>query len=442
MRRKLFNILIFLIPLVILLAAAWTIRQPMLRQMGYRWDTYSFEEWTLRVLRGGLLNIYAPVDENAGQGMLVNHPPLGVALLSIGMRTWAGDPGDLPPDTHAVDLNPDYIQALKLPIMLVDLVLAGVGYTYAYAVTRRWRGLWATLTGVALAFNPALLIDSAWWGQTDSLLALFLALTVIALRFRRHTLAWVLYALAVLVKFQAAPLFPLLLVLTWRRDGVRGVMRGLIAAGVTALLVLSPFALTTGIDTVLRPYLGTVGQYPFVTIKAHNLWYWLLASSHNLTGDWFTMPFDHQTQAGVGIYVGFLSARMIGFMLLGVAVLVISVRAWRRPAAADEFLLAAALYTAFFMLSTQMQVRYLYPALVLLIFACVTRPQVILVAALMSVTVVYNILLLASHDFPFWQSLYDALSPIPEYIYALVNVVLMGVVFALLWLRRPFTRNT
>jgi len=342
---RLRSVMGYALPLLLLFCLAWAVRQPMLRQMGYRWDTYTFEDWTTRVLREGLLNVYSEAGEE--QGMSVNHPPLGLALLSAGRSLWAGDPGRLPPDQHAVDLNPDYIQALKLPIIAIDLLLIMVGYTYAYAVVPRRRSWWAIGIGAVLAFNPALLINSAWWGQTDGLLALFLVLTVIALHFRRLTLMWFFYALALLIKFQAALLFPLLLILTWRRQGWKGVLRGGIVSFMTVLFILIPIAVNSGLAGALRPYFGTVGQYPFVTVKAHNLWFWGLSSNYDLTGAWHTMPFDTHVGATEGIQIAGISARTVGFALFGLCVLWISIQAWRAPQRRDEFLLATALHMSF-----------------------------------------------------------------------------------------------
>ncbi|GEM_PF-1691012 len=51
--------------------------------------------------------------------------------------------------------------------------------------------------------------------------------------------------------------------------------------------------------------------------------------------------------------------------------------------------------------------------------------------AILSITLVFNILLLASHDFPIWQTIYEVLVPIPEYLYALLNTTLTVIILFL-----------
>src|SRR3954452_14886737 len=195
-----------IIPLLIILGFGAQVRLSMLPKMGYRWDSYSFEEWTARALKYGLFNVYTWPAE--GEGMETNHPPIGVVLLTLSRQIVNNDGGvvNVPKNSHAVDVNADYVRMLKYPTFIFDLLLIIIGYTIAWIEAKSHKWLWAILVASALAFSPAILIDGAWWGQTDVIFCVFLVLTIYALHRRYIPLAWICYALALLVKFQAAPL--------------------------------------------------------------------------------------------------------------------------------------------------------------------------------------------------------------------------------------------
>src|ERR671914_2105919 len=68
-----------------------------------------------------------------------------------------------------------------------------------------------------VAFNPALILDSAVYGQNDSVGALVIALAILALIRGRTELASALAVLATLVKFQFGFFIPIVLVVGLRR---------------------------------------------------------------------------------------------------------------------------------------------------------------------------------------------------------------------------------
>ena len=183
--------------------------------------------------------------------------------------------------------------------------------------------------------------------------------------------------------------------LTWRRFGLAGIVRGVGIFVVVVAIGLAPFVLASG-NGALRPYLQSVGKYPYISINAHNFWYWALASQYDLRT--FGQPTD------TALYIGAYPVRTVGFVLFGIAAGLIALRAWVYPERRDEFLLAAGLHAAFFMFSTQMHERYLYPAVPLMALAMVGRRWLWLVYGGFAITVSQNILDTASRDYPLWQT--------------------------------------
>ena len=98
---------------------------------------------------------------------------------------------------------------LRLPALVADL-LAGA---LIFRVSRQRYSISfnvALLATCAYLFNPALIFDSAYWGQTAAVHSLFMLLSVIAVDRRRYDWAGVALAAAILTKPQAIAIAPVL----------------------------------------------------------------------------------------------------------------------------------------------------------------------------------------------------------------------------------------
>lgn len=392
------------LPILGILIAAVLIRVPMLTLDGFPDDTHVFKQWTNTALQSGLLGVYSvPL-----QPLSVDHPPIGVSLLTFSAKVF---------ETLGLPVTDDttFLIAFKVPILLCDLLMIGIVYLI---INREAGQKWALIGAAAVAFTPALVADSVWWGQTDNLFSLFLLLTVYALHRRWYLAAWLFYALTMLSKFQGVMLLPLLLVLTWRRAGWRVLLEGIGVLALVMGLVLAPFMMSSGASAALRPYLEGSNKYPRVTMKAENFWAWVLSSTYDMTQPWYRLPFDTEVQ------VGPLTARIIGYLLFGLAAALILLRTWLLPQREDEFLLAAGLYAAFFMLFTQMHERYIYPTVILLIPAMIGRRGIMLLWAGFAIMATHNILLIASRTYPLWEAIWPIIDW-PVWVNAGIGVALL-----------------
>jgi hypothetical protein len=414
--------------LALALAVGLAVRLPMLPEKGYRWDMYSHAQWMQRVASTGLLAAYD--DARTFGDHTIDLPPVSVLVLMAPLLPYAAAHPDIfeVPAEQLVDESRELVTRLKLPGVVFDLLLIAAGFWIAQ---RRAGPLWAAGIALALALSPVLLIDSAWWGQFDSVFTFFVVMTVDALERRRTGQAWVWFALGILTKMQAVVVLPLLLVLTIRRAGWPALGRGLALAAVTFMLFVLPFLPLNGPRAALRHYIEATNKYPFVTVKGHNFWFWALASSRDMDAAWHLMPPDTEATWGQGIYWGPISARLVGLGIVGALALLIMLRAWVYPERDDAFLLAAGLYAAFFTFATQMQVRYLYPAAVLILFALIGRLYLLPLALALTATVTYNILSMASRDFPLWRTL-DAWLFWETYQNAGLNLLLTLIILALI----------
>src|SRR5690606_29757797 len=93
--------------------------------------------------------------------------------------------------------------------------------------------------------------------------------------------AWIMFAIAVLLKQPALVLGPLLLVITYKRYGWRLAVMGLAVSGALCAIVIAPFALSSGLENALAPYLKAGDAYPFLSNNAYNFWYAVGSLQHH-----------------------------------------------------------------------------------------------------------------------------------------------------------------
>ncbi|MFN8522572.1 MAG: hypothetical protein U0821_05635 [Chloroflexota bacterium] len=167
-------------------------------------------------------------------------------------------------------------RALTILVKLVAVVphLVGVAAIYLL-VAGKFGQRSALLWAAAYGLNPAALFDFAYWGQPDGVHAMFLAAGVWGLGVRRPYLAWASIGLALATKPQAWSLLPLLLGMSYLCLGIRGTLKGWLAAGAAVLVVCLPF-LVYGTVPQLFTLPGLIAQtMPVASANAHNVW-WLV----------------------------------------------------------------------------------------------------------------------------------------------------------------------
>lgn len=356
------------LPLSLILVIALIVRLGYLPYIGYQVDFL----WNLKraaaIQHNGLFKVYQVKD--------TDYPPVVLMLFGIvgALQAWRGGALNL-----STLNDPTLITLFKIFPLVADFALIVV--LYYWLRKERWL-CW--LIPLTLAISPGLLLDSALWGQSDSLMALFVILVLLALSRDKPLLAWLFFAAAMLTKFQSVVLLPLLVILTLRRYGRRALAVCTLLASIIGGVVLLPFFIGSGVQPTLMPYLSTVGEYPVVTANALNLWYVLSPHKPGVPLPWPDDKFSDATS-----FMGIVSYKQAGFVLLGLYVLFICCLVWRQAGQHREFIWAAALYLSFFMLPTEIHERYLYPTAVLLIIAITQQRRVWPLAIVSAVTLAY-----------------------------------------------------
>ena len=366
--------------LLAVLAIAVLMRFDDLTHTRYMGDMVAFNiPWTQTIQQSGLLHVYAASSD-------IDYPPIFLTILGINSVLMApiqsGNPSDI------------FIILTKLFSVLAELATIGIVYVWLPRDTRlKW------IIPLALALSPGLIATTAFWGQTDSILTLFLVLSIVTLNRNQPRASWIWFSVAMLMKFQAIVLLPMLGILSIRRFGIRSTFVGILLAGVIFGVVLAPFIISSGTANALRPFTGATNRYPVVTVNAFNLWYLVIPPLWGLLPTYPSLiPLD------TNVLLANLSIRQISLLLFAGYVLWIVIVMWRQYAVKREFLWAAALYMGFFMLPTQMHERYLYPAVVFSLVAIAQEKRVWPIVAILALTYTINIVIVATVDY-YWFGL-------------------------------------
>ncbi len=336
---------IALFPAVI--AIAFVIRLGLSWHGGFGGDISLNQDWSKSAVRLGLIQSYS--EQLKSDTMLPNYPPLSIGMFAL--------TGYVYQSTLSPNFNeeaPIYRVIIKLPAILADLVTIIVLYLILIPLGGRKRSF---LAAALYAVHPAVIHDSAVWGQIDSVFTLFLCLTVLCMQRHRWMLAGVLMASALLIKMQSLLLVPVVVVAAGFdiRRWIRLMAGGL---SVTVLTVI-PFAIYGALDKLMNVYAGSVGFYNTLSYNAYNFW---------------VMLYTRETgKSATDLFFGPLSHRMFG--LIAWFIVIGSVTVLWFPAIQQDIkskgktgvtMLSAALIAyAFFLFNAEMHERYLFPFMAL-----------------------------------------------------------------------------
>lgn len=266
----------------------------------------------------------------------------------------------------SMDINSLFI---KLPCILADLSCAYLVYRYARKTMNRGAAL-ALLTLVA--FTPVMAFVSSAWGQIDQALTLTLIVPILLLYNRKPILAGLLYGVGIIMKPQAlmcGPLFAAAYFMyiifdnpykpaksTVGRRILETVLA--VAAALAVIIIVSiPFRGSQGRFWLLEKYYGTATSYEYASVNAYNFWALIGANWKKVD-----VPFMGLTYGKWG------TIAMAASVIAGIALYVFAVIKHRRCKGALPLTMAFML-SGIFTFGHFMHERYIFPALMLLMFA-------------------------------------------------------------------------
>jgi Gpi18-like mannosyltransferase len=327
--------------LAVVLAASALVRVLLFPLKGYPIDTNDFMYWFDTAATHGIRPFYIVAS-------FADYPPFNVYIF------WLF--GSLANAAHF-----PMGTMVKVVPNLFDLAISGLIYFF---VRKQASNKIALIATVVYAFNPAVIFNSAVWGQFDSIYTFFLVLSLILALKSKPELSAASFALGILTKPQGIALAPLVAFLIYKKCGLKKFLFSIGVFAVVVFLVILPFQWSNPVTFLSDIYFGGYSYYHYTSVNAFNLW--------GLFGFW--------VPDGNLVYVGWT-------MFGGLAAFTLYVLNKRFKVSGDMLVIFSAfiLLFGFFMLPTRIHERYLFPAIAVLAlmlpFVKKTRTLYILVSA-------------------------------------------------------------
>ncbi|HLN88599.1 MAG TPA: glycosyltransferase 87 family protein [Candidatus Binatia bacterium] len=309
-----------IIILAVVIAVSVVVRVLLFPLKGYPIDTGDFTSWFNTAAQSGIRPFYSL----AG---FADYPPFNVYIF------WAF--GSL-----ANALNVSMTTMVKIVPNLFDLATGFLIYIF---VRRQTTFKIAILSTALYVFNPAVIYNAAVWGQYDAVYTFFLVLSLLLALKNKPELSAVTFALGILTKPQGIALAPLIILLIYKKDGLKRLLTSVLAFAATVFLVILPFEWSNPVTFLSGIYFGAYGGYAFASINAFNLW--------GLLGL---------------LWVPDGSLFIVGWILFGLAAIFALYVLHKRFKFSGDYLAIFAsfmLLFSFFMLPTRIHERYMFPVM-------------------------------------------------------------------------------
>jgi Gpi18-like mannosyltransferase len=323
---------------------------------GYPADMATFIAWALHAADVGLSGFYTDT-------IFADYPPGYIYVLFIIGQIANGlgfDPGG------------EQIRLLvRIPAILADLAICALLLRIGLKRGDGRIGFWLA---VLYALNPSVWINSASWGQVDSIFTLALIGSLLLVTSGRTNMAAMLFAITVLIKPQAlifTPVFvfPLLIRGEWRKIGT-----SLLSGMAVFVALVTPFAINQSPLWIVNLYKTTLQSYPYATLNAFNLF--ALTGGNWVSNAERTLGLSYTAWGTIFILAVTVASVVIFWRRRGHSLVrsksngptnsnLIS----KKPDATALALVALLLIVVVFVLGVKMHERYLYPAVALSILA-------------------------------------------------------------------------
>lgn len=318
-----------LIIVAVLLLVAFVVRVLLFPLQGYANDMATFSYWFNTAATQGIRPFYTYVMANVGW---VDYPPFNVYLFYAF--------GSL---AKAFSGSISTIYFVKLVPTLFDIATSALIFMFM----RRKLTFNQSIVATSLyAFNPAIIYNVAVWGQFDAIYTFLLLVSVLLALKRKPEASAVVFAVGLLTKPQAIALLPLVVVLIFKKDGIKRLLTSITAFAATILVVILPFEWSNPVTFLSEIYFSAYGNYQYTSINAFNLW------------------------GMFGLWVPDGNLYILGWLLFGAFAAFTMVVLYKRLHISGNMLALYAaflLFFAFFMLPTRIHERYLFPAIVMLV---------------------------------------------------------------------------
>ena len=169
------------------------------------------------------------------------------------------------------------IYAYKLFSVIFDYLLAGAAGYMVYLLTQNKTK--SVLAGILMIFLPCVFMNSAMWGQCDSIFTFFCLLALIFLMKEKYIGCFISYGVALTFKLQAIFLLPFLL-FYYVYEKRFSFLHFFIIPPVMVILSLGGILQGRSVLDIARIYLYQANRYPEVTMSYPSFWNFLVENNH------------------------------------------------------------------------------------------------------------------------------------------------------------------
>lgn len=214
-------------------------------------DINLFKNWAETAAKG-----FSEFYVNARQA---DYPPLYIYILGIIGKI-----------VSIFDLNSYYVLMLKIPSIVADVITSYL----IYKLSKKHLNLTISIFLTAFyIFNPAVFIDSTFWGQVDSLFTLLIVIAIYLLFEKKYTFSSVVFSAAALMKPQGIIFLPILFFELVRQRKVKNFIYAAFSAIITMLIIIIPFSLNQQNPLwIFELYSKTISEYPYASVNAFNFY--------------------------------------------------------------------------------------------------------------------------------------------------------------------------
>jgi len=333
--------------LLYLLCLAFVVRIALSFLPAFEYDQSAFRFWSIRLAELGPGQFYSKeVFTNNPVGFL--YILWGIGLIKTNFSIFFHN-------------QQFYDLLLKLPANIADLASAVLIYLI---IKRGLAERWALLGFALYAFNPAIIFESAIFGQYDGIAVFFLLLSTHSILIKKTSgISSCFAAIAFTLKPQTIPFAPLLGLLIILKTKPLEWLHSFFILLVTFLLVYFPFFPTNPIFGLFYVNQNSASVYNCTTCFAFNFW--------GIFGNW-------QNDLQTFITIPYIYWGIIFFFIILTAILFL--KPFSLKLKPPYFYLTAAItFMAFFMLLTRVHERYLFPVFSFLLLASIMLRSKILI---------------------------------------------------------------
>jgi Gpi18-like mannosyltransferase len=269
-------------------------------------------------------------------------------------------------------MSPYFTLLLKLPSIAADIATSYLIYKLARKYLSPEISI---LLSAFYIFNPAVFINSTFWGQVDSFFTFIVISSVVMLSEEKIGLSSALFTAAVMMKPQGIIFLPVLFFELVRQKSFISFLKTVVFSLSTAVIIMLPFSLNKDVLWIYRLFSNTVAEYPYASVNAFNFF--------SLIGK------NYAKDADALFVFSYHSWGMIFIVLITAFSWFIYMKGNNRIFASAAALLQIA---GVFTFSTRMHERYLFPAVALSILAFIylKDKRLLLLSAGFSSTVYIN----------------------------------------------------